>query len=67
MKSQLTFTPEVLTCCTHYNHYYLTPMVIYERLNTFNYNLALNGHVLLEFPPGTARRGLAIPQSLVLL
>ena len=36
MKSQLTFTPEVLTCCTLYNHcdyYYLTLLVIYERLN----------------------------------
>ena len=36
----LTFTPEVLTCCTLYNHceyYYLTLLVIYEHL----------GHVLL--------------------
>ena len=35
MKSQLTFTPEVLTCYTLYNHYdcYLTLLVIYERLN----------------------------------
>ena len=36
MKSQLTFTPEVLTCCTLYNHcenYYLTLLVIYEHLN----------------------------------
>ena len=34
MKSQLTFTPEVLTSCTLYNHcdYYLTLVVIYERL-----------------------------------
>ena len=46
MKSQLTFTPEVLTCCTLYNHcdyyYYLTLLVIYERLNIltmFCYNL----------------------------
>jgi hypothetical protein len=44
MKSQLTFTPEVLTCCTLdtlctlYNPlqppYYFTLLVIYERLNT---------------------------------
>ena len=37
MKSQLTFTPEVLTCCTRYNHcyyyYYLSLLVIYECLN----------------------------------
>jgi hypothetical protein len=36
MKSQLTFTPEVLTCCTLDNHcgyYYLTLLVIYEHLN----------------------------------
>ena len=45
MKSQLTFTPEVLTYCTLYNHcgyYYLTLLVIYERLNIlamFCYNL----------------------------
>ena len=45
MKSQLTFTPEVLTCCTLYNHcdyYYLTLLVIYEHLNIlamFCYNL----------------------------
>ena len=58
MKSQLTFTPEVLTFCTLYNHcdyYYLTMLVIYEHL----------GHVLLYSPPGTARSGLATPQSLV--
>ena len=37
MKSLLTFTPEVLACCTLYNHcdyyyyyYYLTLLVIYE-------------------------------------
>jgi hypothetical protein len=49
MKSQLTFTPEVLTCCTLYNHwdYYLTLLVIYERLNILKNNLALNDHVLL--------------------
>ena len=33
----LTFTPEVLTCCTLYNHhcdyYYLTLLVIYKHLN----------------------------------
>ena len=57
MKSQLTFTPEVLTCCTLYNHcdyYYLTLLVIYEHLNIlamFCYNLH----------QGTARRGLATP------
>ena len=45
MKSQLTFTPEVLTCCTLYNHwyyYYLTLLVIYECLNIlakYCYNL----------------------------
>jgi hypothetical protein len=44
MKSHLTFTPEVLTCGTLYNHcdYYLTRMVIYEHLNIlamFCYNL----------------------------
>ena len=45
MKSQLTFTPEALTCCTLYNHcdyYYLTLLVIDERLNIltmFCYNL----------------------------
>ena len=45
MKSQLTFTPEVLTCFTLYNHcdyYYLTLLVIYERLNILTmycYNL----------------------------
>ena len=45
MKSQLTCTPEVLTCCTLYNHcdyYYLTLLVIYEHLNIwamFCYNL----------------------------
>uniref|UniRef100_A0A4W5MYK2 Forkhead box N4 n=1 Tax=Hucho hucho TaxID=62062 RepID=A0A4W5MYK2_9TELE len=36
MKSQLTFTPEVLTCCTLYNHcdyYYLSLLVICEHLN----------------------------------
>jgi hypothetical protein len=45
MKSQLTFTPEVLTFCTLVNHceyYYLTLLVIYEHLNIvamFYYNL----------------------------
>ena len=45
MKSQLTFTPEVLTCCTLYNqcdYYYLTLLVIYEGFNIlamFCYNL----------------------------
>jgi hypothetical protein len=45
MKSQLTFTPEVLTCYTLYNHcdyYYLTLLVIYEHLNIlamYCYNL----------------------------
>ena len=43
MKSQLTFIPEVLTCCTLYNHCdYLTLLVIYEHLNIlamFCYNL----------------------------
>ena len=43
MKSQLTFSPEVLTCGTLYNHcdYFLTVLVIYERLNILKNNLAL--------------------------
>ena len=44
MKSQLTFTPEVLTCCTRDNHcdyYYLTLLVIYESLNILKNDLAL--------------------------
>ena len=43
MKSHRTFTPEVLTCCTLYNHcnYYLTLLVIYERLNILKNDLAL--------------------------
>jgi hypothetical protein len=47
MKSQLTFTPEVLTCCTldkHCDYYYLTLLAIYEHLNIlamFCYNLHL--------------------------
>ena len=43
MKSQLTFTPEMLTCCTLYNHrdYYLTLLVIYERLNILKNDLDL--------------------------
>ncbi|KAK6301849.1 hypothetical protein J4Q44_G00279020 [Coregonus suidteri] len=49
MKSQLAFTPEVLNCCTLYNHCdsCLTLLVIYERLIILKNNLALNGHVLL--------------------
>ena len=45
MKSQLTFTPEVLTCCTldnYCDYYYLTMLVIYEHLKIlamFCYNL----------------------------
>ena len=42
MKSQLTFTPEVLTCCTLYNHcdyYYLTLLVIYEHFEHLGYVL----------------------------
>ena len=45
MKSQLTFTPEVLTCCTldnYCDYYYLTMLVIYKRLNIlamYSYNL----------------------------
>jgi hypothetical protein len=45
MKSQLTFIPEALTCCTLYNHcdyYDMTLLVIYERLNILTmywYNL----------------------------
>jgi hypothetical protein len=45
MKSQLTFAPEVLTCCTldnYYDYYYSTMLVIYEHLNIlamFCYNL----------------------------
>jgi hypothetical protein len=43
MKSQLTFTPEVLTCCTLYSHcdYVLTLLVIYEHLHLLKNNLAL--------------------------
>ena len=43
MKSELTFTPEVLTCCTLYNHcdYSLTLLVIFERLNMLKNDLAL--------------------------
>ena len=45
MKSQLTFTPEVLTCCILYNHcdddYFLTLLVIYDRLKILKYELAL--------------------------
>jgi hypothetical protein len=36
MKSQLTFTPEVLTSCNldnHCDYYYLTLLVMYEHLN----------------------------------
>ena len=39
MKNQVTFTPEVLTSCTLYND--LTLLVIYERLNFLENNLAL--------------------------
>ena len=45
MTKQLTFTPEVLTCCTldnHCDYYYLTLLVIYEHFNIlamFHYNL----------------------------
>ena len=45
MKNQLTFTPEVLTCCTldnYCDYYYLTMLGIYEHLNIlamFCYNL----------------------------
>ena len=44
MKSQLTFTPEVPSCCTLYNHcdyYYLTVLVIYECLKILKNDLAL--------------------------
>ena len=43
MKNQLTFTHEVLICCTLYNrhYYYLTLMVIYECLNILKNDLAL--------------------------
>ena len=43
MKSQLTFTPDVLTCFILYNHcgYYLTLLVIYERVNILKNDLAL--------------------------
>jgi hypothetical protein len=43
MKSQPTFTPEVLTCCTldnYCDYYYLTMLVIYEHLNIFEHILA---------------------------
>ena len=45
MKSQFTFTPEVLTRCTldnHCDYYYLTLLVIYEHLKIlamYCYNL----------------------------
>ena len=44
-ESQITFTPEVLTCCTldnYCDYYYLPMLVIYEHLNIlamFCYNL----------------------------
>ena len=43
MKSQLTFLPAGLTCCSLYNHwdYYLTLLVIYERLKILKNDLAL--------------------------
>ena len=43
MKSKLTFTPDVLTCYTLHNHcdYYLTLLVIHERLNILKNNLDL--------------------------
>jgi hypothetical protein len=67
MKSQLTLTPELLTSCTLYNHcdYYLTLLVFYERWKHLEERSRLNGHALLESPPGTARRGLATRQRLV--
>jgi hypothetical protein len=62
MKSQLTFTPEVLTRCTLDNYcdyyYYFTMLAIYEHLNIlvmFCYNLH----------PAQPERGLATPHSLV--
>ena len=71
MKSHLTFTPEVLNCCTldnYWYYYYLTLLVIYEHLNILKNDLALMAmfcYVHLNLIIGTARRGLATPQSLV--
>jgi hypothetical protein len=53
MKSQLTLTPEVLTCCTLYNHGddYLTLLVIYERSNILKNDLALMAMYSYHFHP----------------
>ncbi|KAK6322627.1 hypothetical protein J4Q44_G00074190, partial [Coregonus suidteri] len=52
MKSQVKFTPYVLTFCNLYNHcdYYLTLLVIYERLNILEKNLAFMA-MLSRIPP----------------
>jgi hypothetical protein len=67
MKSQLTFPLDVLTCCTLYNHcdYYLTLLVIYERLNILKYDLPLMAMCSYNIHLAQTRRGLATSQSLV--
>ena len=57
MKSQLTFTPEVLT--TLYNHcdYYLTLLVIYKRLNILKNNLALAAIYSYNLHPAQLEEG----------
>ena len=62
MKSQMTFNPEVLTCCILYNHcdyYYFTLLVIYEHLNIlamFCYNLPRHSQKRTGYPsePGSS-------------
>ena len=52
----MTFTPDVLTCCTLLNHsdyYYLTLLVIYERLGIvamFCYNLHRHSQKSTDHP-----------------
>ncbi|KAK6321278.1 hypothetical protein J4Q44_G00082540 [Coregonus suidteri] len=66
MKSQVTFTPDVLICCNLYNHcdYYLTLLVIYERLNILVKNLALMAMYCYNLHPAQPER-VPTPQSLV--
>ena len=61
MKSQLTFFPEVLPCCTldnHCDYYYLTLLDIYEHFTI----LAMFCYIL---HPAQPEEGLATPHSLV--
>jgi hypothetical protein len=66
MKGQLTFTPEVLTCCTFCNHYdyYLTLLVIYEHLNILKNNLALMAMYSYNLHPAQPEEDWPTPQSL---